>query len=42
MARTFESKTNVIGQEDVDAALAMHSVAATKGLSIEGSRGGSP
>jgi hypothetical protein len=39
MARTFGSKTNVVSQEVVDAARAMHSVAATKGLSIEGSRG---
>jgi hypothetical protein len=47
MARTFGSKTNVISQEVVDAARAMHSVAATamhsvavtKGLWIEGSRG---
>jgi hypothetical protein len=41
MARTFGSKTNVISQsqEVVDAAQAMHSVAATKGLWIEESRG---
>jgi hypothetical protein len=39
MARTFGGKANVVSQEAVDAARAMHSVAATKGLSIEGSRG---
>jgi len=39
MACTFGSETKVISREVVDAAQAMHSVAATKGLWIEGSCG---